>query len=62
VTFIHSTTTVPLNRSGDVGRRTMMRVSYGAGDIGATVQRPSDGAAVARNAYAVPEAKNSCST
>src|SRR5262245_55431787 len=41
-TFSHSTTTVPLNFLGFVGRRTRMRVTYGAVSPDATAHRPSE--------------------
>ena len=41
LTFSHSTTTVPLKRAGLAGRRTRIRVSYGAVSAGRAVQRPS---------------------
>src|SRR5215212_4944268 len=40
-TLSHSTTTVPLNFLGSVGRLTRSRVVYGCGSLGVTVQRPS---------------------
>ena len=63
LTFSHSTTTVPLNRLGDVGRSTTMRVLYAAVSPGVTVHRPSlpSGAALEK-AVAVPEMKYSSST
>src|SRR5580704_1990420 len=60
--FIHSTTTVPLKWAGLAGRRTMIRVLYAADVVGAMLQFPLDGAEVAVKAWAVPEAKYSCST
>ena len=40
-TLCHSTTTVPLNRSGSDGRRTTIRVRKCASSLGRTVHRPS---------------------
>ena len=40
-TLCHSTTTVPLNRSGFMGRRTTNRVRKGVSAPGVTAQRPS---------------------
>ena len=58
VTFNHSTTTVPLNRAGSAGRRTTIRVVYGAGDPGTTVQWPSGPSAPSAVwAEATPDAK-----
>ncbi len=40
-TLCHSTTTVPLNRSGSEGHRATNRVRKGASAPGVTPQRPS---------------------
>ena len=60
LTLSHSTTTVPSNRLGLIGRYTTIRVLYGAVLAGVTVQRPLDvkGEALVY-AVAVPDRKNS---
>src|SRR3954470_4744395 len=55
LTLSHSTTTVPSKRVADVGRRTTMRVAYGAFVVGDKVNRPSGGIDP-EYAVAVPEA------
>src|SRR6266516_1360893 len=63
LTFSHSMTTLPLKRAGSAGRRTRMRVRYGARASGANDQRPSLlSGAVAVYDVAVPEAAYSCCT
>src|SRR2546429_5592507 len=60
VAFIHSTTTVPLKRRLLTGRRTIIRVLYGADELGVTVHFPSDPSVpTGEYASAVPDTKYS---
>jgi hypothetical protein len=60
LTLSHSTTTVPLNFFGSVGRTTTMRLAYGAVAAATAFHFPS-GVAAPASVYdeAVPEKKNS---
>ena len=62
-TLCHSTTTVPLNRAGSIGRRTTIRVRNGAPAPGVTSQCPSAPRSPC-NSYdvAVPSTLNSVSS
>ena len=62
-TLCHSTTTVPLNRSGSMGRRTTHRVRNGAAAPAVTSQWPSTPRSP-RNSYemADPSTLNSVSS
>src|SRR5689334_9247936 len=63
LTFNHSTTTLPLNFAGSLGRRTRTRVRYAAVAPGSNVQRPSPlSAPFAVYDVAVPDASYSCCT